>query len=158
MYMRLSDEIQFCDVKSSISQNPVVWGGGTEWVFGTAEWSGYKTTTDCGSCTPLCGRAGASEQWRQCRMRSESSGKAHLAYRACERCGRNAKPARGEKRLDGGEKGHLGWQVLRARDEMEKDDVSTHTKSCGWTRRQLHTQIAPAHLCALCSEECISII
>lgn len=26
----LSDEIQFCEVESSISQNPVVWGGGGE--------------------------------------------------------------------------------------------------------------------------------
>lgn len=63
-------------------------------------------------------------------MRSESSGKAHLAYRACERCRQNAKPVSGEKRLDGGEKGHLGWQVLQAWDEVEKDDISTHMKRC----------------------------
>lgn len=31
MYIRLSDEIQFCEVESSISQNPVVWGRGEEW-------------------------------------------------------------------------------------------------------------------------------
>lgn len=50
-------------------------------------------------------------------------GRAHLAYRTCERCGQNAKPASGEKRLYGGEKGNVGWQVLRAWDEMEKDDI-----------------------------------
>lgn len=52
-------------------------------------------------------------------MRSGNGGRAQV-YRACERCRQNAN---GEKRLDGGEKGNIGWQVLRAWDEMEKDDM-----------------------------------
>lgn len=68
----------------------------------------------------------------------------------CERCGRNAKPASGEKRLDSGEKGNLRWQVLRTWDERQKAD--THEKMQLKLETALSARIPPVHLCALCSE------
>lgn len=113
-----------------------------EWVFSVAEWGSYKTTTDCGSCTPLCGRAGASEWWWWRRMRSGNGGEHTWPTERVSDVGKtqSLQVVRSSwtverKEMLGGRCCGLGMRWRR------KTCLKKKMKKCGLSWRQLHAQI-----------------